>query len=209
MKSADVWWLISRASGVIAIVLISVGVLLGLAMAAKTLRTPNRKRAAVRLHEDLALLALAAIGVHGLTLLGDHWLRPGLAGITVPFALSYRPAFTGAGIIAGYLALLLGPTFYLRRRIGARRWRSLHRFTALVWVLAVVHALGSGSDAGRLWMRAIVLMPVPAVAYLLTVRVLEQRLRAARRQHTAVIQSDPGGRRPVARELELEGGTVS
>ena len=78
-------------------------------MAAKVVRRPGVKRAVVRLHEHLALVALVAIAVHGLALLGDHWLKPGLRGITVPFALSYRPAFTGLGIIAGYLAVLLGP----------------------------------------------------------------------------------------------------
>jgi hypothetical protein len=122
-----VWWLVSRASGIVALVLISLSVVIGLAMAAKVLRRPSLKRAGARLHEHMALTGLAAIGVHGLALLGDNWLKPGWRGITVPFALSYRPGFTGIGIIAGYLAVLLGPSFYLRRQIGARRSRALHR----------------------------------------------------------------------------------
>ena len=122
-----VWWLVSDASGIVALVLISASVMLGLAMAARVLTRPSLKRACPRLHEQVALTALAAIAVHGLALLGDHWLKPGWRGITIPFALSYRPGFTGIGIIAGYLAVLLGPSFYLRRRIGARRWRTLHR----------------------------------------------------------------------------------
>ena len=48
-------------------------------------------RARCALHEHLALTALAAIAVHGLALLGDHWLKPGWRGITIPFELSYRP----------------------------------------------------------------------------------------------------------------------
>jgi sulfoxide reductase heme-binding subunit YedZ len=120
-------------------------------------------------------MGLAAIAIHGLALLGDGWLRPGLAGIAVPLELSYKPYFTAAGIIAGYLALLLGPSFYLRRRIGARRWRKLHRATLVVWVLAAAHTLGSGSDTGTLWLRLIVLAPIPLLAYLLAVRVLGGR----------------------------------
>ena len=88
------WWLISRASGVVALVLISASVLMGLAMAARLLHRPGLKRAVARLHEHVALSALAAIAVHGLSLLGDSWLKPGLAGIAIPFAMSYRPAFT-------------------------------------------------------------------------------------------------------------------
>jgi sulfoxide reductase heme-binding subunit YedZ len=166
-----IWWLISRASGIVALVLISLSVLMGLAMAARLLR-PAHKRAVVRLHEYVAVLALVAIAGHGLALLGDQWLKPGLTGITVPFALGYRPLWTGLGIIAGYVALLLGPSFYLRKRIGARTWRKLHRATTVVWLLSAAHALGSGSDAATPWLRAVVLLPAIPIVYALTARVL-------------------------------------
>jgi sulfoxide reductase heme-binding subunit YedZ len=168
------WWLVSKASGIVAVVLISLSVLMGLSMATRILGRPRLKRAVARLHEHVALAALFAIAVHGLSLLGDHWLRPGLRGIAVPFAMSYRPQFTGLGIIAGYLAFLLGPSFYLRRRIGARRWRSLHRASAGVWMLAVVHTLGAGSDGRTLWLRAVVILPGIPIVYLLTLRVLQR-----------------------------------
>jgi methionine sulfoxide reductase heme-binding subunit len=181
VKRADpihyLWWLVSRASGVLALVLISLSVLMGLAMAAKAIRSPPLKRAVVRLHEHVALIALAAIALHGLSLLGDQWLKPGLSGITIPFAMSYRPRFTGAGIIAGYLAVLVGPSFYLRRRIGARRWRKLHRLTVPIWVLSAIHALGAGSDGSKLWLRCVVLSPVAPIAYLLVLRTLNGRTR--------------------------------
>jgi sulfoxide reductase heme-binding subunit YedZ len=176
-----VWWLVSDASGIVALLLISMSVLIGLGMAAKLLRRPGVKRASARLHEHVALAALAAIAVHGLALLGDRWLRPGWRGIAIPFALSYKPGFTGLGIIAGYVALLLGPSFYLRRRIGARRWRRLHRMIVFVWVLSVIHALGSGTDAQKLWLRAFVLAPVAPIVYLFVVRTFASGNREARR----------------------------
>lgn len=195
------WWLVSRASGTIALVLISLSVAIGLAMAAKLLRRPAAKRVAASLHQHLALISLAAIGIHGLALLGDRWLRPGWGGILVPFAVSYRPAFTGVGIIAGYLALLLGPSFYVRRYIGARRWRSLHRGCVLVWVLAAVHTLGAGSDGGRLWLRALVLAPLAPVVYLLVVRLIGSERRTHRAAPSAQ-RPRPGERaRPSQRLL--------
>jgi methionine sulfoxide reductase heme-binding subunit len=175
-----IWWLVSRASGILALTLISLSVLIGLAMAAKVLRRTGVKRAVARLHEHTALLALAAIAVHGLSLLGDRWLNPGWRGISVPFALSYRPAFTGIGIIAGYLAVLLGPSFYLRKRIGARRWRRLHRAIVVVWLLGVIHTLGSGSDASKPWLQYIVLAPAVPIVYLLVVRLLPADARASK-----------------------------
>ena len=64
--------------------------------------------------------------------------------------------------MAGWSLILLGLSFYARARIGQARWRSLHRFTALAWILGVVHSLGEGTDAGQTWflaMTAIVVLP--------------------------------------------------
>ena len=200
------WWLVSRASGIVALVLISLSVVIGLAMAAKMLRRPGLKRAGARLHEHLALTALAAIAVHGLALLGDHWLKPGWRGIMIPFSLSYRPSFTGIGIIAGYLAVLLGPTFYVRRRIGARRWRRLHRLTVIVWLLSVVHALGAGSDGAQPWLRVVALAPLAPIVYLLVVRTLGAQQRSTRlaeqRPRPSVARRDPTlNHRPVRSDM--------
>ncbi len=198
-----IWWLVSKASGIVAIVLISLAVLMGLAMATRILRRPSLKRAAARLHEHVALAGLFAIGVHGLALLGDHWLKPGLRGIAVPFAMSYRPQFTGLGILAGYLALLVGPSFYLRRRIGARRWRTLHRASAVVWLLAVVHTLGAGSDGRTLWLRAVVVLPGIPIVYLLTLRALQKDtkpLRPARARRVRAAEPARGRRALPAHE---------
>ena len=58
--------------------------------------------------------------------------------------------------------LVLGLSYYARARIGVQRWRMLHRFTALAWILGIVHSLGEGTDAGQAWflaMTAIVVLP--------------------------------------------------
>jgi sulfoxide reductase heme-binding subunit YedZ len=166
------WWLASRASGIVALGLISTAVLIGLLMSTKSVRRPPLRRSLLRLHEHVALAGLVALAVHGITLLGDGWLRPGLAGIAVPFAIGYRPAFVAAGIVGSYLAMALGLSYYARRRIGARTWRRLHRATIVVWLLGVVHTLGAGSDAGTVWLRAIVLLTGIPIVYLTLVRVL-------------------------------------
>jgi sulfoxide reductase heme-binding subunit YedZ len=179
--SALIWWLVSRASGIVALGLVTGAVLIGLTMSSKVLRRSGLGRTLMRLHEQIALVALGAISLHGLALLGDHWLHPGLKGLTVPFAMGYRPLFTGLGIIAGYLAALLGLSFYVRRRIGVRLWRKLHRATLLVWVLGVIHTLGAGSDAATIWLRAFVLVPSIPIAYLFVLRVFAGRRHATRR----------------------------
>jgi len=175
------WWLVSRSAGVVALLLIAASVLIGLTLAAGLGGPPQRRRALVAIHEHAAVTGLAAIGLHGVTLLGDSFLKPGIAGIAVPFVIDYRPAFTGAGIVAGYLAAILGLSFYARRRIGGRRWRKLHRATPLVYVLALIHTLGAGSDADTPWLQAILLATtVPAAALLLARMLKPARTKAAR-----------------------------
>lgn len=166
------WWLASRASGLVALALITLSVTIGLAMGGRVSREPKLRRAMLPVHEHAALGGLIAIAVHGITLLGDRWLHPGPLGITVPFAMDHAPLWTGLGIIAGYLAAALGLSFYARRRIGAKRWRSLHKATILVYVLAVAHTLGAGSDAGTPWLRSLLVLTAAPVLMLLVMRVL-------------------------------------
>jgi sulfoxide reductase heme-binding subunit YedZ len=176
------WWLASRASGVVALALITLSVGVGLAMAGKAFRKPGLPRKLMALHEHAALGGLIAIAVHGITLLGDRWLDPGPAGIAVPFVMDYRPVYTGLGIVAGYLAAALGLSFYARKRIGAKLWRKLHRATIAVYVLAVIHTLGAGSDVA--WVRPAMLITGAPILYLLTLRMLPQRPRGERRTPT-------------------------
>ena len=171
------WWLASRASGLVALVLVTVSVVIGLTMAGKVLRRPGLSRKLMAVHEQTALAGLVAIAVHGIALLGDPWLNPGIGGIAVPFTMGFKPLFTGLGIIGGYLAALLGLSYYVRRRIGAKLWRKAHRATVLVYLLGLVHALGSGTDATAVWFRWWVVLTTPIVGGLFVYRVLSGRAK--------------------------------
>ncbi len=169
------WWLASRASGLVAFALITISVGLGLAMAGRVMRRPGFSKKLLAVHEHTALAGLVAIALHGITLLGDPWLNPGVAGVTVPFAMGYKTFFTALGIVGGYLAALLGLSFYARRRIGARLWRKAHRATVVVYVLGLVHALGAGTDATAVWFRWWVILTAPVIGGLFVYRLLGRR----------------------------------
>ncbi len=171
------WWLASRSAGIVAFVLIAASVTLGLFMASGIYRRPGLKRDLLKVHQHLALAGLTMIGLHGVLLLGDKWLKPGIAGIAVPFAISYRPVWVGLGIFGGYLAALLGPTYFVRRRIGTRRWRRIHQATVLVYVLAVLHSLGAGTDGAGTWFTALVVASAVPILVLLVLRY-RPRLKA-------------------------------
>lgn len=160
------FWITSRAAGGAALLLASAAVAVGLMMGSK--RQGSNKRDLRAIHEALSLTTLAMVVLHGVSLLGDSYLNPGLTGIAIPFVGFYRPLWTGLGIIAGYGLAVLGLTYYMRDRIGAARWRKLHRLVAVFWLLAIVHTIGAGTDAAQLWfLIGSGVIVVPAAALLL------------------------------------------
>lgn len=187
----SIWWLASRSAGIVAYLLLSAAVLGGLLMALKA-GSPRFRRWLRGLHEPLALVALAATALHGLLLLGDPWLRSGLSGVLVPFASSYRPVWTGLGVIAAYIAAALSLTYYARRRLGTRRWRRAHRFIPVAWLLAAVHVIGAGTDAGSRWLQ----VPVALTAALALALLADRWIRARRAR--------PAARRAPAPPAALE-----
>jgi methionine sulfoxide reductase heme-binding subunit len=160
------YWIASRAAGTAALLLSSVSVCVGLLMGRRLLklRGPDLRIA----HEALSLATIAALLIHVLTLLGDGFLHPSLGELTVPFLSGYETLWTTIGIVAFWAMLALGLSYYARARIGVQRWRILHRFTALAWVLGLAHSLGEGSDAGEAWFLAMTaIVTVPALVLLL------------------------------------------
>lgn len=162
------FWITSRAAGITAMVLASVSVGFGLMMAGRL----GNGRAGDRrpVHETLSLAVMLAIAVHGLSLLGDSYLRPSLIDISVPFTLSYKTIPTSIGILAGWATFSLGLSYYLRRRIGVNRWRLIHRFTVLAWAAGILHALLEGTDAGQAWFTLLILACVGPILGLLVAR---------------------------------------
>jgi sulfoxide reductase heme-binding subunit YedZ len=165
-----IFWIRSRAAGITALVLASVAVCAGLALGGRIGVLRGRSAQLKTVHEALSLATLAALAVHGLALLGDGYLHPSLLDISVPFALGYRPLWTALGIVGGYGLAVLSLTYYARARIGVARWRRLHRFIALFWLLGVIHMLGAGTDAGQAWflfLAAVVVLPTIALLALM------------------------------------------
>jgi sulfoxide reductase heme-binding subunit YedZ len=179
------WWVASRSSGIVALALVTISVAIGLTMAGKPLRRPGLNGKLRAIHEQTALAGLVAIAVHGITLFADPWLQPGLAGVTVPFAMSLHTFWTGLGVIAAYLAMLLGLSFYLRKRVGPKLWRTAHRATVLVYVLGLAHALGAGSDTSTVWFRVWATLTGVPIVLLFVYRLGVQRRTEMRREVAA------------------------
>jgi sulfoxide reductase heme-binding subunit YedZ len=164
--STHLFWIISRGAGTTALILASVSICFGLAMSGSLIKRGGADRRIY--HEMLSLSVMVAIAVHGLSLIGDSFLHPSLADVTVPFVFSYKTVSTTLGIIAGWALIFLGLSYYLRDRIGRQRWKLIHRFTLLAWIAGLIHTFTEGTDAGQTWFIALVVVTsAPAVMLLL------------------------------------------
>ena len=159
------FWITSRAAGTAALFLSSAGVCVGLLLSGRFVR--GRGADLRPLHEALSLATIAALLVHGLSLIGDKYLHPSLADVAIPFVSGYKEPWMSIGIVSGWALTILGLTYYARDRIGQERWRRLHRWTALAWLGGLFHSLGTGTDSGRAWFLAMTAcVAIPAVLLL-------------------------------------------
>ncbi|MEA2180342.1 MAG: hypothetical protein QOG77_3639 [Solirubrobacteraceae bacterium] len=164
------FWLASRSAGVLAWLLLSASMIIGLSMVTKVAPRSLTPRLRVA-HERIALVSLVALAAHGLLLLGDSFLRPSLLDLVIPFGIDHARLWTGLGTIAGYVTAALSLSYYARKRLGARRWRNAHRWIPIAWLLGAAHVIGAGTDIGDLWMQVPFALTIGAVLALLVVRV--------------------------------------
>ncbi len=164
MKTDPTFWLLARASGFTAYLLLTTSVLAGLVLKSRPFR--SLKPASVTdTHRFLALLGLLALAGHGLALVADRTVRMPLAGLLVPGLSPYRPLAVGVGVLAAELMILVYVSFALRKRIGTRNWRRLHWATYAIFVGASLHGVAAGTDSAQPWARPIYLGAVGAVAF--------------------------------------------
>jgi predicted ferric reductase len=151
LATAALTWYVARAGGLLAFVLVTVAVVLGLTMSGRA-RSQRWPRFAVEeVHRFVGLLAGTFVGIHVLALLVDSYMPFSLMQILVPGAAPYRPLATALGVVSAELLVALAVTNRLRKRLSYRVWRRAHFLNFGVWSLALVHGIFTGTDRGTVW----------------------------------------------------------
>jgi sulfoxide reductase heme-binding subunit YedZ len=170
VTSSPAIWYAARASGVAAYVVLSIVVCLGLTLGGKAQSRRWPRFSVEDVHRFGGLLVGSLIGVHVLTIAADSFLPFSLTQLLVPFTSSYRPLWTGLGIAAAELLLALAITNHYRKRLPYSFWRKAHYLNFVVWSLASVHGLMSGTDRGAAWLAILYGVSVAGVLMLLVWR---------------------------------------
>lgn len=140
-------WYLTRATGMVALILLTVSVLLGIAATARWQARGKPRFLTQGLHRNISLLVLVVLVIHIVTAELDTFAPVGWISVFIPFASAYRPIWLGLGTAAFDLLVALCLTSVMRARIGYRTWKAIHWAAYASWPLALVHGLGTGTDA--------------------------------------------------------------
>ncbi len=174
-------WLLARSAGLAAFAALTASTWLGLAMSNRLFK-PRFQKPLLGWHRTLVWTSLALVTLHVGALLIDPFSRIGPAAAVIPFASGWRPSAVAAGVVAAWLSLVLAVSFPLRRHIGQRTWRRLHYASFGAFLLALGHALTTGTDlAGRPWGVVLALVAGGPVLWLTLMRIMTPRTRVGRR----------------------------
>jgi len=179
--SSHALWFATRGFGVVSLFLLTAIVVLGVAGATRWRSVRWPRFVVAGLHRNLTLLALTFIALHVITTVLDGYAPISLVNAILPFTSPYRPIWLGLGAVAFDLLLALTITSLLRARIGYSRWRALHWLAYASWPIALVHGLGTGTDARLAWMQVVAVACIAAVAAAVLWRVAAERATAGLR----------------------------
>lgn len=152
MQTLDTYWYVGRGSGIVAFLLLTLVIVLGIALSRRW-HNPRWPRVVVHeAHRWATTMFYVFVVIHVAFLLLDPFFPLTVREVLVPFLHPYRPLWFGLGIIAAELALAMGASVFLRGRIGYRAWHAMHTLAYPIFVAALLHGVGTGTDSSTWWM---------------------------------------------------------
>jgi methionine sulfoxide reductase heme-binding subunit len=187
VSNSTVFWYASRATGVVALLLLTAVLVLGI-LVNRQGRLPGLPRFAVTsLHRNISLLAVAFIAVHVLTAVADTYVSIPLLSGVVPFASGYERLWLGLGAISFDLMLAMIITSLVRGRLNRILWRAVHLLAYLCWPVAFAHSIGSSHDLQHGWLLLLAVACALAVAVALVWRLASAARQLPRSARVAAI----------------------
>jgi sulfoxide reductase heme-binding subunit YedZ len=167
----SVYWYLTRGSGAVSLVLLTVSVVIGIAGSLRVSGGRWPRFAVETVHRDVSLMVVVFLVIHIATSVLDTFAPISLTAAVIPFGASYRPLWLGLGALSFDLILALTITSLARRRLGYQTWRAVHWLAYASWPVAVLHGVGTGSDTKVWWMLALTAACLAVVAAAIGLRL--------------------------------------
>jgi methionine sulfoxide reductase heme-binding subunit len=152
--STDAAWYLMRSSGIVALVLLTVVLVLGIATTRRWRPSRMPRVVTAGVHRTVSLLAVVFLGVHVATAVVDPYAVVGASAVIIPFVAGKSAFWVGLGALSLDVIGALVVSSLLRAHVAPRLWRGIHWFAYLAWPLALAHGFGTGTDASSRWLEA-------------------------------------------------------
>jgi len=172
----ETWWFLSRASGIVAWLMLTASVLWGIVLATDLFPKWRRRAWLTDLHRWLAGLTVFFLTGHLATLLADSHAQIRVVDVLVPYSSTWRPTAIAAGVAAFWLLLAVEGTALAMRRLPGKWWRDIHIVSYWVFWLTTIHAAFAGTDTSRTLYAVTSLAAVAAVVFAVSYRILARDL---------------------------------
>lgn len=178
MSSTSLWYA-TRASGIVALVLLTLTMVLGLVTTSRSRAKNWPGFAQQELHRRISILSVVFVGIHVLTSILDTYVHIGWPAIVVPFASPYSRFWVGLGTISLDLMLAVFVSSLLREHLRPGTWRAIHWLAYGSWPIALAHTFGLGTDSRESWLIVLSVLCVLAVCLSLGWRLYKTTARGA------------------------------
>jgi DMSO/TMAO reductase YedYZ heme-binding membrane subunit len=168
---ATVTWYATRASGVVAYLLLTSSVVFGLILSSRIHGSRPSRPWVLDVHRMLGGLAVVLTVTHVGAILIDSYTSFDLADALVPFASGWSPVAVAAGVLALWMLAAVEVTSLLRQRLPQHVWRRVHMLSFGAFVLASAHFAAAGTDVSSPVMIVGLLGLVSTVVALTALRV--------------------------------------
>lgn len=172
-------WIAGRATGMVAVILLSASAAMGLALSMKASSPRFPRWLTTELHRYVTILGVLLMIAHVITLWLDSEAGISLLSLFIPFTSGFAPVAMGIGVVAFWLTIAIWLTTRWRDRMRYRTWQVIHRTASVAWLLMVMHGIIGGTDTGRWWAVAVYALCAATVVGLLVPRLVLGRSASA------------------------------
>ncbi|MEZ5238363.1 MAG: ferric reductase-like transmembrane domain-containing protein [Microthrixaceae bacterium] len=190
------WWYVTRASGMVAAVLLALTVIWGLLISSRLIERRGLPAWLTDLHRHLGALSAILIGVHLVALVADNTVAFGWSELFVPFASSWKAGPVAWGIGAFWALVIVEGSSLLQRKLKLKRksWHRLHMLSYPVALMAAIHASAAGTDAANPVFRTVSITLILLIGSLTVFRILHRRPARTSGAARAMVENRPDAR---------------
>jgi len=174
--TSQVWWFLSRGSGIVAWMMIATTSVWGIVMMTRLFNS-TRPAWMLDLHRWLGALAVITTIVHVCALVPDNYVHFGWTEILVPQGSAWKTSAVTWGVVGFYVLIVIEGSSLMMKRLPRGVWHSIHLLSYVSFAFVTIHAALAGTDrANRVYVGAVLLV-VSAVVIGIAARVVNARHR--------------------------------